>query len=722
MTKYSTKRALIASLLTLALCFTSLIGTTFAWFTDSATSGGNVIKSGKLDVVLEWAEGDEDPTAVTWKNAEDGAIFNYDKWEPGYVEAKHLKIKNAGNIAFKYKLSIVPDGTVEELADVIDVYYVEGATLITRDSLAGLTPVGTLRDMIEEPDGAIHGALLPAGESATNAYERVGEVTATIAFKMREDAGNEYQEKQIGAEFAIQLLATQYAYENDSFNNQYDEPCEYPYVSVPEKVDGAATEDIVLKAVGKEEKAATVTVPAALANAIVASDSDIESISVAHTEPKVEGNTIVFDDIAIVDQDGNAIDLEALGTGFAVTVTLPAQTVFAVGESVEIYHDDVSIGFATVNADTTITYTAEHFCEVTVLLYTEAKIGEVYYKDIAAALAAAVDGDTVVLLQNVSDLEADIKKDITLDLGGKTVTDAYVKIAADVAIKNGYIKNVNEPYPLVVNSGSLTVDGVNIEASKSDRAIWVRSGGDLVFNSGSILATKGENNTKTNLIAAIYTDSNTDVIINDGTITVDTPDNKAVAIFGNYSNANVTVNGGKISTSGKNYSYGINVDGDITVNGGEIVTNEKRYGYSSGITYGYNYALCSATGDVTVTGGSITTNGFSGYIVKVGRDYSANELTVSITGGTFKNVLSEVDMTKGGHKAPVLVWEGNDFKVTATVTGGEFSGFSADLLREEHADTTLVVSGGTFDAEIQAAFVAEGCELVDNADGTWTVK
>ena len=223
-------------------------------------------------------------------------------------------------------------------------------------------------------------------------------------------------------------------------------------------------------------------------------------------------------------------------------------------------------------------------------------------------------------------------------------------------------------------------------------------------------------------MAAIYTDSNTDVIINDGTITVDTPDNKAVAIFGNYSNANVTVNGGKISTSGKNYSYGINVDGDITVNGGEIVTNEKRYGYSSGITYGYNYALCSATGDVTVTGGSITTNGFSGYIVKVGRDYSANELTVSITGGTFKNVLSEVDMTKGGHKAPVLVWEGNDFKVTATVTGGEFSGFSADLLREEHADTTLVVSGGTFDAEIQAAFVAEGCELVDNADGTWTVK
>ena len=48
----STKRALIASILMLALCFTALVGTTFAWFTDSVTSSGNKIVAGKLDVGL----------------------------------------------------------------------------------------------------------------------------------------------------------------------------------------------------------------------------------------------------------------------------------------------------------------------------------------------------------------------------------------------------------------------------------------------------------------------------------------------------------------------------------------------------------------------------------------------------------------------------------------------------------------------------------------------
>ena len=35
-----------------------------------------------------------------WKDASNAAIFNYDKWEPGYTEARHIKIKNEGNLAF----------------------------------------------------------------------------------------------------------------------------------------------------------------------------------------------------------------------------------------------------------------------------------------------------------------------------------------------------------------------------------------------------------------------------------------------------------------------------------------------------------------------------------------------------------------------------------------------------------------------------------------------
>ena len=53
--RFSTKQSLIASILILCLCFTSLIGTTFAWFTDEVTSSANVIKSGTLNVEFYYA-------------------------------------------------------------------------------------------------------------------------------------------------------------------------------------------------------------------------------------------------------------------------------------------------------------------------------------------------------------------------------------------------------------------------------------------------------------------------------------------------------------------------------------------------------------------------------------------------------------------------------------------------------------------------------------------
>ena len=80
--KYSTKRALIASTLMLCLCFSMLVGTTFAWFTDSAVSAGNIIQTGNLDVEMYWADGTKAvPTDDSgWKNASTGAIFNNVLW------------------------------------------------------------------------------------------------------------------------------------------------------------------------------------------------------------------------------------------------------------------------------------------------------------------------------------------------------------------------------------------------------------------------------------------------------------------------------------------------------------------------------------------------------------------------------------------------------------------------------------------------------------------
>lgn len=212
----NTKRALLASVLSVALCAVMLIGSTFAWFTDSVTSTGNIIKSGTLEVTMKWAKGTEDPASATWKDASEGAIFDYDLWEPGYTEVRHVKISNIGNLALKYEVRIAATGEVSELADVIDVYYIKnGAQITDRTQLNDANKIGTLAQVLAKPYAAKGNLLGQEGE-------KVHYDIATIALKMQESAGNEYQGLSIGSEFAVVIVATQDTVENDSFDNQYD--------------------------------------------------------------------------------------------------------------------------------------------------------------------------------------------------------------------------------------------------------------------------------------------------------------------------------------------------------------------------------------------------------------------------------------------------------------------------------------------------------------------
>ena len=213
----NTKRALLTSVMALFLCFAMLLGTTFAWFTDSVTSGNNIIKSGTLDVEMYWADGTEAPDSATWTDASTGAIFNYDKWEPGYVEVRHIKIANVGTLALKYQIKIVANGEVSDLADVIDVYYVDPAQQIAdRTALTDDNKLGTLTDVLANLANTANGEL-PAGENDT----------ITLALKMQESAGNEYQNKSIGSDFSVILMATQLTAESDSFDDQYDKDAKY---------------------------------------------------------------------------------------------------------------------------------------------------------------------------------------------------------------------------------------------------------------------------------------------------------------------------------------------------------------------------------------------------------------------------------------------------------------------------------------------------------------
>ena len=232
-----TKRALLASILSVVVCAAMLAGSTFAWFTDSVTSAGNIIKSGNLDVALEWANGTEALDTAELKDASTNAIFNYDLWEPGYTEARHVRISNKGNLALKYEIRIAANGEVSKLADVIDVYYIkDGKQITSRTGLTDENKIGTLSQVLANPYAA-KGHIL-AGENAVD--------VATIALKMQESAGNEYQGLAIGSDFSIQLVATQYTSESDSFDDQYDKDAPLNFVPV-------ATADELTKAVADGE-------------------------------------------------------------------------------------------------------------------------------------------------------------------------------------------------------------------------------------------------------------------------------------------------------------------------------------------------------------------------------------------------------------------------------------------------------------------------------------
>ncbi|MBQ8387944.1 MAG: hypothetical protein IJX46_03365 [Clostridia bacterium] len=303
-----TRKALITSALSMLLCLSMLIGTSWAWFTDSVTSAGNVIQSGTLDVEMHWAKGTEDPATATYKDASEGAIFNYDKWEPGYIDVKHVKISNVGSLALKYQLNIVANGTVSELADVIDVYFVDPAVQITnRTALSDNNKLGTLREVIKGlSDGKQGNGFLAAGES----------VTITLALKMQESAGNEYQGLSIGTDFSVQLIATQATAEGDSFDDKYDEGATFPELQLP----GGITADVTTDADGKvssevtlskQDSTVSATVPAGVltnsnkltltvkemtttgTNITLGENEEMRSLDV-HVEGVAEGNTVAI--------------------------------------------------------------------------------------------------------------------------------------------------------------------------------------------------------------------------------------------------------------------------------------------------------------------------------------------------------------------------------------------------------------------------------------------
>lgn len=188
------KRSIILCALSLALCVALLVGSTFAWFSDSITNSGNTITAGNLTAQWFYRTLNDD-TAAYEPVSEELALFSADTvWQPGEPHGYDFKVENTGSVDFEWELTIDLADTAGEsqnnLTDVL-VVYVDGVK-----SEVGFT------------DGAvvINGTLV-ATDDETTAETDESSCEFSLAFAIHEDAGNDYQNSSVS--FSLTLSARQ---------------------------------------------------------------------------------------------------------------------------------------------------------------------------------------------------------------------------------------------------------------------------------------------------------------------------------------------------------------------------------------------------------------------------------------------------------------------------------------------------------------------------------
>ena len=256
--KKATKRALLTSVMALVMCVVMLVGTTFAWFTDTASTAVNKIQAGNLDIEVKYTlDGDN------WNDLDGAAdIFQKGLWEPGHTEVVALKFKNNGNLALKYSINMnIVDETVGinksgqeyKLSD-----YLKVKTLSQEASQIGDICIGMA--FSARNDGLSYTNTANFKDATVldhDLFLAPGEVGNYLIMKvyMPETVGNEANaistEKVASINFGLNVVATQVPYEKDSFGNTYDKDATYPVVVSQNELNTTLTLDDLTDANGK---------------------------------------------------------------------------------------------------------------------------------------------------------------------------------------------------------------------------------------------------------------------------------------------------------------------------------------------------------------------------------------------------------------------------------------------------------------------------------------
>ena len=441
----STRRALLGSVMAMVLCLAMLVGATFAWFTDTASTGVNKIQAGNLDVVLEMQNADGKWVSAEGKTldfvkaagAENEAIL----WEPGCTYTlPELRVVNNGNLALKYKVAIT-----------------------------GINGSAKLNEAIEWTIGDVAmGAEqhLAAGES--NAF--------TIKGHMKESAGNEYMNESIDG-IAITVVATQDTVESDSFDKDYDAGAEYPVVAV---ANVNTNGDTVLKD-KEEDHTIQVTVPAG------ALDEGVQSLKLEVVKSATPAGVQVAStessqsyEVTMKDQSGNVVSTN--GTLMTVEMNVGKNRT-----ALKLYHD----GEKMTNDIGTLTDAADHYVYDAATGYVTMKVSHFspftavfardYWTDHAAdGYATPVDTANKVVTVSSAEELALFAKEVTDD--GKNYSGYTLNLTNDVDLGEYLWKPINGYKRLsgiVVNGNGHTIRNMKVRGCTNSSVYGAGFIGDI---------------------------------------------------------------------------------------------------------------------------------------------------------------------------------------------------------------------------------------------------
>ena len=466
MKRSTTKRALWLSVVSMFLCLTMFMGTTFAWFTDEVTSGTNTIVAGNLDIELDYWNGS------AWKTVQGASdILTNELWEPGATEVAYLRLKNAGNLALKYQLgvNIVSEtkGTNQAgveflLSDYIQFGVVENVNGETgaypKDAAGRAAAIAA----ISQPK------KISAGYTKANSLEaNAAPLYFALVVYMPTDVDNaanhltsddptnpdKYRPE---IDLGINVVATQMTSEEDSFGKDYDVDAEYPIVVVNSKEEN---EELDLDAGN-----VAVTVPATAP----AGDYVLNVSNKTIETDATSGTTEVSYNIDIL-KDG--VKVEANGTiAYEVTIFVGKGLQIAAvnhnGNAIASYHYDTDAG--------TVTFTTTSFSPFSVVYKNVVDTAE----GLQTAINNAEDGTLITINAGEYVLTKQIvvsNKSVTIVGNGdvKLIADHYERVFQ--LVNKGTSEKANADMKVTIKN--VDIDGVDNKQYKY--GILVRNDVDL---------------------------------------------------------------------------------------------------------------------------------------------------------------------------------------------------------------------------------------------------